>query len=129
MVVARASGMDLASSLKQNTFLTLGVCPTGGPHGTEEGPSTHGHPWGGTPGHPWVPLMGTHGGTDGHPWEHPWAPIGGTDGPPWGHPWEILMGTHGGILLGTHGRHRWAPMAASMGTHGVPPTGYDVLKR
>ena len=25
MVVARASGMDLASSLKQNTFWTLGV--------------------------------------------------------------------------------------------------------
>ena len=26
-VVARASGTDLASSLKQNTFLTLEVCP------------------------------------------------------------------------------------------------------
>ena len=26
MVVARASGMDLASSLKRNTFLTLGWC-------------------------------------------------------------------------------------------------------
>ena len=34
MVVARASGTDLASSLKQNTFLTLGVCPAGGPAGT-----------------------------------------------------------------------------------------------
>ena len=35
MVVARASGTDLASSLKQNTFLTLEVCPVGrGPHGT-----------------------------------------------------------------------------------------------
>ena len=31
MVVARASGMDLASSLKQNTFLTLEVRPVG-PH-------------------------------------------------------------------------------------------------
>ena len=31
MVVARASGMDLASSLRQNTFLTLGVRPVG-PH-------------------------------------------------------------------------------------------------
>ena len=31
MVVARASGADLASSLKQNTFLTLGVRPVGGP--------------------------------------------------------------------------------------------------
>ena len=30
MVVARASGTDLASSLKQNTFLTLEVCPAGG---------------------------------------------------------------------------------------------------
>ena len=29
-VVARASGTDLASSLKQNTFLTLGVRPAGG---------------------------------------------------------------------------------------------------
>ena len=27
MVVARASGTDLASSLKQNTFLTLELCP------------------------------------------------------------------------------------------------------
>ena len=30
-VVARASGMDLASSLKRNTFLTLEVRPVGGP--------------------------------------------------------------------------------------------------
>ena len=29
MVVARASGMDLASILRQNTFLTLGVRPAG----------------------------------------------------------------------------------------------------
>ena len=36
MVVARASGMDLASILKRNTFLTLGVRPAGvrGPRGT-----------------------------------------------------------------------------------------------
>ena len=41
MVVARASGMDLASILRQNTFLTLGVRPTGGPRagrGAREGP-------------------------------------------------------------------------------------------
>ena len=30
MSAARASGMDLASSLKRNTFLTLGVRPMGG---------------------------------------------------------------------------------------------------
>ena len=34
MVLTRASGTDLASSLKRNTFLTLGVCPVGGPRGT-----------------------------------------------------------------------------------------------
>ena len=34
MVVARASVMDLASSLRQNAFLTLGVRPTGGPAGS-----------------------------------------------------------------------------------------------
>ena len=48
MVVARASGMDLASILRQNTFLTLGVRPVGGPGsardgGTEKGPGTGGH--------------------------------------------------------------------------------------
>ena len=46
MVVARASGTDLASSLKQNTFLTLEVCPVGGSArdgGTERGPGTGGH--------------------------------------------------------------------------------------
>ena len=57
MVVARASGMDLASSLKRNTFLTLGVRPAGGPgsardggpekgprdEGPEKGPGTGGH--------------------------------------------------------------------------------------
>ena len=31
MSAARASGTDLASSLRQNTFLTLGVRPAGGP--------------------------------------------------------------------------------------------------
>ena len=30
MVVARASGTLMASSLKQNTFLTLKLCPAGG---------------------------------------------------------------------------------------------------
>ena len=48
MVVARASGMDLASILKRNTFLTLGVRPARGPGsardgGTEKGPGTGGH--------------------------------------------------------------------------------------
>ena len=48
MVVARASGMDLASILKRNTFLTLEVRPAGGPGsardgGTEKGPGTGGH--------------------------------------------------------------------------------------
>ena len=38
MVVARASGTDLASSLKQNTFLTLEVRPAGGV------PPIDGHP-------------------------------------------------------------------------------------
>ena len=44
MVVARASGADLASSLKQNAFSTLWLCPDGG-HG---GPRDGGH--GGGPG-------------------------------------------------------------------------------
>ena len=46
MVVARASVMDLASILKRNTFLTLGVRPAGGPHGTGGhggGPGRGGH--------------------------------------------------------------------------------------
>ena len=43
MVVSRASGVDLASILKRNTFLTLGVRPAGGPAGTG------GHGRGGTP--------------------------------------------------------------------------------
>ena len=48
MVVARASGMDLASSLKHNTFLTLEVHPVGGlgsarDGGTEKGPGTGGY--------------------------------------------------------------------------------------
>ena len=34
MVVSRASGTLMASSLKQNTFLTLGVRPAGDPRGT-----------------------------------------------------------------------------------------------
>ena len=37
MVVARASGMDLASSLRQNTFLTLEVRPAGGPGSARDG--------------------------------------------------------------------------------------------
>ena len=34
MLLTRASGTDLASSLKRNTFLTLEVRPAGGPRGT-----------------------------------------------------------------------------------------------
>ena len=37
MVVARASGMDLASILKRNTFLTLEVRPVGGPGSARDG--------------------------------------------------------------------------------------------
>ena len=47
MVVARASGMDLASSLRQNTFLTLGVRPVGGPGSARDG-GTEAPPDGGT---------------------------------------------------------------------------------
>ena len=45
MVVARASGTDLASSLRQNTFLTLGVRPAGvrAGRGDRGGPGTGGH--------------------------------------------------------------------------------------
>ena len=51
MVVARASGTDLASSLKRNTFLTLGVRPverSARDGGTRGGSGTGGH--GGGPG-------------------------------------------------------------------------------
>ena len=58
MVVARASGMDLASILKRNTFLTLGVRPAGGPGSARDG-GTEGAPGrGGTGG----PGTGGHGG-------------------------------------------------------------------
>ena len=66
-MVARASGMDLASSLKRNTFLTLGVRPVGGPGsgrdgGTRGPPRTGGH--GGAPdgGKRGRPRMGGHRG-------------------------------------------------------------------
>ena len=83
MVVARASGMDLASILKRNTFLTLGVRPAGvraaragrgdreGPRdgGTQKGPGTGGHgraPAGG--GHPpYIRSPGAGGWRGGHP--------------------------------------------------------------
>ena len=70
MVVARASGMDLASILKRNTFLTLGVRPargpgSGGPRGTggqKKGPGTGGHKKGpGTGGHGGPQLMAGNG--------------------------------------------------------------------
>ena len=56
MVVARASGMDLASILKRNTFLTLGVRPAGGPGSARDG---------GTEGAPGRGDTGGHG-TGGH---------------------------------------------------------------
>ena len=58
MVVARASGMDLASILKRNTFLTLGVRPAGGPGSARDG-GTEGAPGRGDTG---GPGTGGHGG-------------------------------------------------------------------
>ena len=58
MVVARASGMDLASILSQNTFLTLGVHPAGGPGSARDG-GTEGAPGRGDRG---GPGTGGHGG-------------------------------------------------------------------
>ena len=54
MSAARASGTDLASSLKRNTFLTLGVRPAGGP----------GDPGGGDGGGPGAVLGGRAPGID-----------------------------------------------------------------
>ena len=60
MVVARASGMDLASILKRNTFLTLGVRPAGGPGpGSARDGGTEGAPGRGDRG---GPGTGGHGG-------------------------------------------------------------------
>ena len=58
MVVARASGMDLASILKRNTFLTLAVHPAGGPGSVRDG-GTEGGPGRGDRG---GPGTGGHGG-------------------------------------------------------------------
>ena len=52
MVVARASGMDLASILKRNTFLTLGVRPAGGVWGSRGTGGHRGPRDGGTRGSP-----------------------------------------------------------------------------
>ena len=57
MVVARASGTDLASSLRQNTFLTLEVHPAGG--GSARDGGTRRAPGRGDTG---GPGMGGHGG-------------------------------------------------------------------
>ena len=51
MVVARASGTDLASILKRNTFLTLEVRPAGGPESARDG-GTRGGPGRGDTGAP-----------------------------------------------------------------------------
>ena len=51
MVVARASGTDLASILSQNTFLTLEVCPARGPGSARDG-GTEGAPGRGDTGAP-----------------------------------------------------------------------------
>ena len=51
MVVARASGMDLASILRQNTFLTLEVRPVGSPGSARDG-GTRGGPGRGDTGGP-----------------------------------------------------------------------------
>ena len=48
MVVARASGMDLASILKRDTVLTLEVRPAGGPGSARDG-GTEGAPARGGP--------------------------------------------------------------------------------
>ena len=66
MVVARASGTDLASSLKQTTFLTLGVHPVAG--SARDG-GTRGSPGRGPRG---GPGTGGHAGAPGR---------GGTQGP------------------------------------------------
>ena len=76
MVVARASGMDLASILKRNTFLTLGVRPAGGPGSARDG-GTEGAPGRGDTG---GPGTGGHGGLrDGGPRAGPGT--GGHEGP------------------------------------------------
>ena len=66
MVVARASGMDLASILKRNTFLTLGVRPAGGPGSARDG-GTEGGPGRGDRGGPGTGGQRgpRHGGTRG----------------------------------------------------------------
>ena len=52
MSAARASGTDLASSLKRNTFLTLGMRPAGGPRVRAGRGDTGGARDGGTRGSP-----------------------------------------------------------------------------
>ena len=61
MSAARASGMDLASGLKRNTFLTLGVRPVGDPGSARDG-GTRGGPGRGATG---GPGTGGHGGGPG----------------------------------------------------------------
>ena len=61
MVVARASGTDLASSLKRNTFWALGVRPVGGPRSARDG----GHGGTGTGGHGGARDGGTRGALGG----------------------------------------------------------------
>ena len=61
MSAARASGTDLASSLKRNTFLTLGVRPVGRGPGVRAGRGDTGGPGTGEHGEP------RDGGTRGSP--------------------------------------------------------------
>ena len=118
MVVARASGTDLASSLKRNIFLTLEVHPWGvrgprgtGGHGAAPGRGNTGPPpGGGTRGHHRTGKHGAapgrgdtgpppDGGTRGRPrtGEHGAAPGRGDTGPPLdggtrGRPRDFLWG-------------------------------------
>ena len=68
MVVARASGTDLASSLKRNTFWTLEVRPVGGSGSGRDGgpePPPDGGPSRPRTGGPSRPRTGGHGAAPG----------------------------------------------------------------
>ena len=73
MVVARASGTDLASILSQNTFLTLGVHPARGPGSARDG-GTEGGPGRGDTGGPGTGGRGARGGPGKNMPTRPHAP-------------------------------------------------------